>query len=150
MSQPTETATIHRQIETRLSEADVRYTAGRRKVAAALADADGPLSVAELTAKLGGAVPQSSVYRTIAVFEEAAIVAEHLATREMARYELAEWLRGHHHHLVCIDCGRVDDIEVSDQLEQTVERVVADIATGTSFHATNHALEIEGRCKECA
>ena len=143
-------APIHRQVEAALAEHDVRYTAGRRAVVAALCEADGPLSVAELTDAMDNSVPTSSVYRTIAVFEDAGVVSHHLATREMARYELAEWLRGHHHHLVCIDCGRVDDIAVADNLEEDVERVVDLIASGASFKATNHALEIEGRCLECA
>lgn len=143
-------APIHRQVEAALADHGVRYTSGRKAVVTALCDADGPLSVAELTDQMGNAVPTSSVYRTIAVFEEAGVVSHHLATREMARYELAEWLRGHHHHLVCIDCGRVDDIEVDDHLEQDVERVVDLIASGTSFKPTNHALEIEGRCGACA
>lgn len=144
------TALIHRQIEARLVEHEVRYTTGRRQVVTVLCDAKGPLSASDLARRLDGRVPQSSVYRTLAVFEDAGIVIHHLATKEMARYELAEWLRGHHHHLVCIDCGRVDDVEVPDQIEAEVERVVESIASRTSFRATNHALEIEGRCQECA
>ncbi len=149
MANTNESASIHRQIEARLADHDVRYTKGRQRVAAELADADGPLSVTELTQKMSESVPLSSVYRTIAVFEDAGIVSQHLATSEMARYELAEWLRGHHHHLVCIDCGRVEDIEIPEDIERTVEDVVASLASGTSFQPTNHALEIEGRCKEC-
>jgi Fe2+ or Zn2+ uptake regulation protein len=142
--------TIHRQVERRLHDQDVRYTKGRRAVVSALAESDGPRSAAELTQTLDSAVPLSSVYRTLAVLHDADIVVPHLATKGLARYELAEWLAGHHHHLVCIECGRVEDIDVSPDQERKVHELVEAIAARSSFRADNHALEIEGRCARCA
>ncbi len=144
------TPTLHRQIERRLGEHDVRYTRGRRTVVDALAAADGPRSAAELSRQLDGAVPLSSIYRTLAVLEDAEVVVPHLATKGIARYELAEWLTGHHHHLVCIGCGRVEDIDVPQEQERQVRELVDVIAAAALFHAANHALEIEGRCARCA
>ena len=37
-----------------------------------------------------------------------------------ARFELHESLTGHHHHLVCDVCGRVEDFHVPDEFEQQV------------------------------
>lgn len=143
-------ATLHRQVEGQLNAQDVRYTKGRRTVVAALAECDGPRSAAELSVRIGETVPLSSLYRTLAVLEEAKIVTPHFATKGLARYELAEWLTGHHHHLVCIECGTVEDIEVPPHYEQQVAALVDDIAATSSFTATNHALEIEGTCERCA
>lgn len=143
------TATIHRQVEQRLRTHDVRYTRGRRAVVAALADSDGPRSAAELRALLGEVVPLSSMYRTLTVLEDAEVVVPHLATKGLARYELAEWLTGHHHHLVCVQCGRVEDVDVPHDEERQVHDLVEAIAGSASFRATNHALEIEGRCSRC-
>lgn len=141
---------LDREVETRLASRGVRYTRGRRTVIAALAGADGPMSAMELHAAIAGAVPLSSIYRSLVVLEDADVLAPHHGARGLTRYELSEWLRGHHHHLICIDCGSVEDVDVADRHERQVERVVADISSSASFTALNHALEIEGRCAGCS
>ncbi len=142
-------SSMHRQVEQRLQDHDIRYTSGRRAVVDALDTADGPRSAAELAPDLPS-VPLSSLYRTLSVLEEAEVVVPHLSTKGVARYELAEWLAGHHHHLVCIECGRVEDVDVPDRYEAQVHDLVGAISSQASFTATNHALEIEGTCAECA
>jgi Fur family ferric uptake transcriptional regulator len=141
---------LDRQVEQRLREHDIRFTKGRRAVVAALADATGPRSAAELSEQLGPAVPLSSIYRTLAVLEEAGVLAPHLGAKGLTRFELAEWLAGHHHHLVCIDCGSVADVDIPAGQEESVRSLVTQIAALASFAPTDHALEIEGRCSRCA
>ncbi len=139
--------TLDREVEQRLRERDVRYTQGRRAVVATLAAADGPRSAAEMH---GAGVPLSSLYRTLAVLETAGVVVPHFAAGGVTRYELAEWLTGHHHHLICVDCGAVEDVSIPQPFEAQVRRLVDDIAADASFTALDHALEIEGRCARCA
>lgn len=143
-------AQLNQQVKNRLSEHDVRYTPGRRRVVAVLAEADGPRSAAELHEDLGRSIPVSSLYRSLAVMSEAGVLALHHGSKGLTRYELAEWLTGHHHHLVCLDCGAVDDVELSDDLETVLETVVVGVAGRGGFTAQGHALEIEGRCEACA
>jgi Fe2+ or Zn2+ uptake regulation protein len=142
-------ASLDREVEQRLRERDVRYTKGRRTVANALNEAAGPMSAAELHGVVGAEVPMSSLYRTLTVLEEAEIVVPHFGTRSLTRYELAEWITGHHHHLVCLVCGVVEDIDVPPSHEGDVKAVVARIADLASFTPTSHVLEIEGRCRRC-
>lgn len=144
------TTTLDREVDKRLGEHLVRYTAGRRAVIRALADADGPLSASELQERTKGTLPLSSIYRSLSVLEEAGVLSPHHGARGLTRYELAEWLKGHHHHLVCIDCGAIEDVPVTDRHESQVDAVVAAISSKASFTALNHALEIEGRCARCA
>lgn len=144
------TPALDRDVEKRLVAHEVRYTRGRRAVVAALADADGPLSAAELHAEMREALPLSSIYRTLTVLEEAGVLAPHHGAKGLTRFELAEWFRGHHHHLVCIDCGAVEDVDVDAGHERQVGRIVEEISTAASFTPLNHALEIEGRCARCA
>jgi Fe2+ or Zn2+ uptake regulation protein len=139
-----------RQVEERLTEAGIRYTGGRREVVAALGGADGPRSAAELHRDLAGRVPVSSVYRTLAVLEAAGVVEPHHGARGVTRYEIAEWLAGHHHHLVCIGCGAVEDIELPPKLELQLERLVGQVSGLSSFSASGHSLEVVGRCARCA
>ena len=141
-------STLDRQVELRLFENEVRYTKGRRSVVTALSRADGPLSASELAEVVD--VPQSSLYRTLSVLEETGVVTHHLGAKGLTRYELDEWLTGHHHHLVCVDCGSVTDVEIPAENEQKVRDLVAQISSTASFVPTDHALEIEGVCKRCA
>lgn len=142
--------TLDREVAKRLDDHEVRYTRGRKAVVAKLADADGPLSAAELHEQIGGDVPLSSLYRSLTVLEGAGVVAPHHGTRGLTRYELAEWLGGHHHHLVCIDCGAVEDVDVAPSHESAVDRIVNEISAAAAFTPTAHALEIEGRCTRCS
>lgn len=141
---------VDRQIELRLLDHEVRYTKGRRAVVDMLARASGPMSAAELSDVLQPEVPLSSIYRTLAVLEEAGVVSHHLGSKGLTRFELAEWLTGHHHHLVCVACGSVADIDIPPSQEESVRSLVSEIAALGSFEATDHALEIEGRCARCA
>jgi Fur family ferric uptake transcriptional regulator len=141
---------LDRDVEKRLGEHDVRYTRGRRAVVSTLAGAGGPLSASELRDQTEGSLPLSSIYRSLTVLEEAGVLAPHHGAKGITRYELAEWLRGHHHHLVCLECGAVEDVMVTDQDETRVGDVVTDISIRASFTPFNHALEIEGHCSQCA
>lgn len=143
-------STIDRQVERKLGESDVRYTKGRQIVIKALTQIDGPKSAAELEEVIGDTVPLSSLYRTLAVLEEAGILAPHYSAPGVTRYELAEWLTGHHHHLVCIDCGQVEDLPADESTERELRDLVSAVAKTVSFSETNHALEIEGQCAKCA
>ena len=52
---------------------------------------------------------------------------------------------GHHHHLVCRDCGRTVEIE-----GPTVERWAAAVSAEHGFTDVSHTLELFGRCPHCA
>ena len=140
---------MEQQIKARLAEHDARFTGGRSMVISALAHADGPRSAAELHDDLQRSVPISSLYRSMAVMAEAGILSPHHRAKGNTRYELAEWLTEHHHHLVCVACGAVDDITLPLDLETTLEGLIDDVAALGSFTATGHTLEIEGRCEAC-
>lgn len=142
-------SSLDRQVELRLIEHDVRLTRGRRAVVETMAAASGPMSAAELSDELGTEVPLSSLYRTLGILEEAGVAVHHLGAKGLTRYELAEWLTGHHHHLVCVDCGSVADVEIPEDKERSVRELVSAIAAQARFSPTDHALEIEGRCAAC-
>ena len=143
------TPTIDREVEIRLGEGGIRYTRGRRLVVAAMAQSPGPRSATDLHAEIGEAVPMSSLYRTLVVLEDADVVEPHFSAGGVARYELAEWITGHHHHLICVECGSIEDIELPKQYERRIHILVEQIGDLAAFAPTNHALEIEGHCQVC-
>jgi Fur family ferric uptake transcriptional regulator len=140
---------VERQVAAHLAERDARFTRSRRQVVRFLHAAEGPLSASGLHAGLDGAVPLSSLYRTLSVLEEAGVLAREHDADGTARYELAEWLTGHHHHLVCLRCGAIEDVEIDTESEAEMSALVARIAADRGFAASGHRIDIEGRCPRC-
>ncbi len=68
---------------------------------------------------------------------------------DFARFELAEDLTEHHHHLVCSNCGTVQDVTIPPRLERSMERALDEIADGTGFTAVSHRLDLIGTCTAC-
>ncbi len=142
-------AEIHELVNRRLSESGFRYTAGRRAVATAIQMASGPRTAAELATGSAGFLPISSLYRTLSLFEDTGVLKKHHGPYGVARYELAEWLTGHHHHVVCVACGKIEDIEVPDRAESELHAIASALGSQAGFRVLDHALEVEGVCPTC-
>ena len=141
-------ADLHTTVAGRLRRSGERYTAGRRVLVEALAGADRPPSIPDLLVGTPG-LAQSSAYRNLAVLERAGVVRRIATTDEYARFELAEDLTEHHHHLICTVCGSVEDFTASRQLERTLEAALSRVTTGTGFTADHHRLDLLGTCGGC-
>jgi Fe2+ or Zn2+ uptake regulation protein len=139
---------IHRTVRDRLDENDQRYTTSRRAVVDALADADGPITLPELI-DAAPALAQSSTYRNLAVLEDVGVVRRLVHSSDHARYELAEHLTEHHHHLICETCGAVWDVTLTSALESTLDAAFASISESEGFEATHHTIDLYGRCADC-
>ena len=59
------------------------------------------------------------------MLERAGVVHRIVTADDFARYELAEDLTEHHHHLICSACGDVRDFTVSPELEGDLDRALA-------------------------
>lgn len=139
---------IHEAVEMRLRSVGQRYTAQRRALVEALRRAGNPVAIPDLADPHRG-LPQSSVYRNLAVLEQAGAVRRVVTGEEFGRYELAEDLTEHHHHLVCRSCGAVEDVAVTATFERQVARTVTDVADRTGFSAVSHRLDLIGTCRNC-
>lgn len=142
-------ADLHPTVAERLRVDGQRYTAGRRRLVELLAAADRPLTIAELL-EGDDRLAQSSAYRNLTVLEGASVVRRVVTDDEFSRFELTEDLTGHHHHLICSSCGRVDDFTISPQLEQSLARAFARVAHDTGFEAEHHRLDLVGTCSSCS
>ena len=141
-------ADVHDTAATRLRAVGQRYTSGRRAVVDVLADAKAPLTIPEVVAE-GRRIPQSSAYRSLAVLEQAGVVRRILTSGDFARYELAEDLTEHHHHLICSLCGSMEDFTVSPQLETSLEKAFAKASSSAGFTTQYHRLDLVGLCPTC-
>lgn len=140
---------LHATVTNRLREDGQRYTTRRRALVELLNEADQPLTIPQLMERRP-ALAQSSVYRNLAVLERARVVHRILSTDEFARYELAEDLTEHHHHLICETCGDVTDFTVPPAVEQDLEAALSSVAERTGFAVHNHRLDLVGTCPRCS
>jgi Fe2+ or Zn2+ uptake regulation protein len=143
------TQDLHATAASRLRDDGQRYTTQRRALVDLLVEVDQPLTIPQLLGRQPG-LAQSSAYRNLAVLERAGVVHRIVTSDEFARYELAEDLTRHHHHLICSSCGDVSDFEVSANMEQELEASLARVARRTGFQARTHRLDLVGTCAACS
>lgn len=139
---------LHEAAALRLADADQRYTPLRRLLVETLAASGRPLTIPEILERAPG-LPQSSAYRNATALLDAGVLRRMAATDEHWRFELAEDLAGHHHHLVCDRCGRVEDVPPARLLEEALEQTCRTIAEQTGFVVTEHRLDLLGLCSHC-
>jgi Fe2+ or Zn2+ uptake regulation protein len=140
---------VHATVASRLRAVGQRLTPNRRVLLDALTAAARPLTIPEI---LDGQpdLAQSSVYRNLVVLEDAGVVHRVVGTDDFARWELTEDLAGHHHHLICASCGRVEDVPASAGLERSVAAAAAAITRTTGFRTQHHRLDLVGVCESCS
>ena len=81
----------------------------------------------------------ATVYRVLTQFEQAGLLERHFFESGKAVFEIN---RGSHHdHLVCIDCGRVEEF-----YDAEIERRQNSIAEERGFAIEEHALYLYARC----
>jgi len=139
---------MHTVVESRLRRIDQRYTAGRRAIVGLLVSAGHPVSIGDIAERLPG-LPRSSAYRHLVDLHAAGLVRRVTANDEFTRFELAEDLTEHHHHLLCVSCGKVIDVTLPAGFEQQVAAAIGQLADAESFQAHGHRLDVLGLCAAC-
>jgi Fe2+ or Zn2+ uptake regulation protein len=142
-------AEVHQSAGNLLEHHDGRYTRQRRELVDLLLQAGQPVTVEELRA-FAPHLAHSSLYRNLAVLEETGIVRRLTGPSGFARFELAEELTGHHHHLVCKTCGSMTDVQLPRAIEDELDRTLSRLARTYSFAIDAHRLDILGRCQLCS
>lgn len=124
-----------------------RNTWQRERVREALEDAAGFVSAQALYATLREAetgIGLATVYRALAGLASAGD-ADTLQSPEGEALYRACSTDGHHHHLICRNCGRAVEIEASE-VEQWARRVAAQ----NGYVDAEHVVDIFGLCASCA
>lgn len=81
----------------------------------------------------------ATVYRVLTQFEQAGLLKRSNFESGKAVYEINE---GHHHdHLVCLDCGKVEEF-----YDAEIEKRQHAVATAKGFAIADHALSIYANC----
>jgi Fe2+ or Zn2+ uptake regulation protein len=118
-----------------------RVTGSRRRVLAALVSAPAPFTVDDVQRQAPG-VGRATVFRTMKLLLDLNVVCRVLMEDGSLHYRLST--RGHHHHLVCRSCGRVEDFSTCD-----VTELVEQLTKSTDYQIEGHWLEVYGKCASC-
>ena len=105
-----------------------------------------PLTNKEIFAALPkGKCDLATIYRSVHLLEGMGIVKRFDFGDGVARFELlTAGDDGHHHHLVCLRCAQV--VEIEDCFPPALERK---IAARNGFSSITHKLEFFGLCARC-
>ena len=90
----------------------------------------------------GEEIGLATVYRVLTQFEGAGLVERHHFESGQAVFELSE--QGHHDHIVCVGCGKVEEF-----VDEIIEGQQAKIAEKKGYVITDHSLILYGKCPEC-
>ncbi len=142
------TTDLHLEVAARLRRAGQRYSSRRRALVEIVAAAGKPCSIPEILKARRG-LAQSSVYRNLAILEQAGVARRIVTGEDFARFELAEELSEHHHHLVCSSCGNVEDVALPPNLERRMEGTLTEVAASAGFTPAAHRLDVIGTCRQC-
>lgn len=138
----------HAFVHKRLSSDNHRYTTGRHRLVDALAGSGQPLTLPDIVA-IAPDLAASSVYRNLEVLEQCGVVKRIASGGGHAHFELAEPLLPHHHHLVCVDCGVIEDVRLDDEVEELLDENLNLVAARARFKPLHHSLDLHGRCAKC-
>jgi len=118
-----------------------RVTPSRRAVIAAVLTQSDHFSVDDVLHRCRGA-GRATVFRTVRLLSELGVVCRVLLEDGSLHYRVSQ--RGHHHHLVCTDCGNVRDLD-----QCAITDIMRDLADASGYEIEGHWLELYGKCAAC-
>lgn len=138
---------IYRQIEAYLRDRRYKLTGARKEIIRIFTETREPLAVQDVHRQLcDTAADLASIYRSINLFCELGILTKLDFHDKQYRYELSDVFVPHHHHLICTNCGSIENI-----FEQCLPAGFEEqIHTRRGFEVTSHILEFYGVCESCA
>lgn len=118
-----------------------RETNVRKQIKELLTHCEKPLSVPEINEHIR--VNKTTLYRQIISMVEEGLLSQFDFGDGTMRYESTT--NGHHHHIVCLKCKKIEGIELGDDFTKEEQYILAK----NHFMVTSHALEFFGICESC-
>ena len=128
-----------------LKKQGYRLTPQRLMVVSAIENSEDHISADEVYSQVVDRYPNvniSTVYRTLELLKRLGMVTETDLGGGRVRYHPAN--KGHHHHLVCQECGAMIDLD-----ESLLEPLKEALLLEHNFIADLRHLAIHGRCVVC-
>jgi Fur family ferric uptake transcriptional regulator len=128
-----------------LKGSGLKLTPQRKLIIEAIHDANAHLTAEEIITYVQARmlkVNKSTIYRTLQLLEEAGCVYKSELGEQFIYHHAEE---GHHHHLVCNQCGKTVDCD--EDLLAPLERLLAE---KHGFQINFRHVVMSGLCKECS
>jgi Fur family ferric uptake transcriptional regulator len=128
-----------------LKEKGYRLTPQRVMIVNILEESEGHISAEEIYSRLHDRYPYtniSTVYRTLELLKELGLATQTDLGEGIVRYHSQE--KGHHHHLICKSCGRVEDLP-----ESALFPLRDSLLKEYKFKAELRHMAIFGYCQKC-
>jgi Fur family ferric uptake transcriptional regulator len=129
-----------------LRQHNLPVTEQRLAIAEVLLTSERHLSAEEVATELTGRgrkVGTATVYRALDTLLESGLLVERDFGEGFRRFEPARDIP-HHEHLVCTQCGKVEEFR-----DERLERMTTIIAESRGFARQRHRLVIHGICRDC-
>lgn len=124
----------------------LKQTKQRKHIVAQFLKMSNHVDVEDLYQKVrleGHNIGLATIYRTLNLLKDAGLVNQHSFSDGRAVFEISK-PGGHHDHLVCTKCGRIDEFE-----NEEIEELQSKIAEQRGFILSSHRLELYGTCATC-
>lgn len=123
-----------------------RLTKARKSIIDIFLNSRTPLTVPALKSLMEERnlnVNRTTVYREVDFLKGQKMIREIQFNDGLRRYEISP--DNHHHHLICIQCQKVECVEMERCLKTAEEKLSED----NNFRIIKHSLEFYGICAEC-
>jgi Fur family ferric uptake transcriptional regulator len=131
-----------------LIDAGYRRGGARRAILELLDEQSCALSAVEIQRGLSSRnreVSRASVYRVMEELELLGVLQRVEIGQGVVRYEPVRHGPGHHHHLVCDRCGRLEPFT-----DEGLERAISRLSDRLPLRVSEHEIVIHGSCRTCA
>ncbi|HVZ58173.1 MAG TPA: Fur family transcriptional regulator [Patescibacteria group bacterium] len=131
-------------LRTLLQSVDLKATPARLAVLSFLEDTHSPSDAEAIFVHLKeehDVADRATIYRMLETFVDKGLIKRLEFGEGKYRYEVAG---DDHHHLICEDCGKIEDIS-----DCNISDLEKDIQKKKGFSVKQHSLEFFGLCKDC-
>jgi len=130
-----------------LKSNNLKYTKQRELILKVIYDNDGHFTPEDIYNLIKESYPEvklgiATVYRTLTLLEDAEIVSSISFGTQGKKYEFG--LTKHHDHLVCMECGSIEEF-----IDEVIEKQQEEIAKKFNFEMNDHVMKITGVCSAC-
>lgn len=144
-TRPAFAARVVRVFSEHLARNGLRLTGQRRAILDLLLGSDQHLSQEDIHRALRGkGIGRATVFRTLKTLRECGLAAPVVGRDGTPRFEI-NVDRPHHDHLICVDCGRIQEVRWP-----ALEKIQEETCRRAGFTVKWHRHEVFGLCRDCS
>jgi len=141
------------ELEKILKKSEFRMTFPRKVIIELLSNTKDHLLAKEIYLKINVKYPDiglTTIYRTLDLLVGMGLINKFEFGEGQSRYELAWDFKEHHHHLICIKCGKI--IDYNDFIDDEIkffDKIQKFLSKKYKFSINNHEIIFYGKCNLC-